>query len=193
LGCSREVLSIISCINRLQPVVTKNENRRQPAVYGLLQLQLKSRLETLHQIPIINIDKESGLCDNTRIIRTAELYRIAALLYLHRSLLDTPRLSDTVQALVNLSLGIAKSLEVCTSPWPIFLTACEATNDEQRIVLLQVLERMQRVRGIGNVDVMKDMIETIWKRGDLYDNKRNGADIDWRDLFDISRRVPSFI
>jgi hypothetical protein len=54
---------------------------------------------------------------------------------------------------------------------------------------------MQRVRRIGNVDVLQGVVAAMWKLMDL--RGLNGGDgderSDWRELFDISGRLPSFI
>lgn len=112
-------------------------------------------------------------------------------------------------------------LELCTSPWPVFVLACKyavdldhvddrdhgrprsyndpppapiSPNDAQLVYstgsnraveatestgskhtdlhegrrrVLRVVDRMQRKRRIGNIDMMREIIEGIWKHSDL--------------------------
>lgn len=164
-----------------------------PLFYANVPQQIETKLNELSQIPVIQMDENSGPCDLDRIKSTAEFYRIAALIYLHESLLQSQRTSNAMQNLVKRSLIVMKQLKVCTSPWPLFMTACAVVNDEQRLHVLQALDLMQRVRGIGNVDVMRDIIETLWKRRDMDPNGAAEANINWRTLFDTELRIPSFI
>jgi len=62
---------------------------------------------------------------------------------------------------------ILQQMTVCTSPWPLFVVAGEVTTDAQRIVILDVLERMDSLRNIGNVFVVRRLIEVYWKQLDL--------------------------
>jgi hypothetical protein len=137
---------------------------------------------------VIEEDNVSGALDCERICKTAELYRVAAEIYLLRTVLGLSPSSTEVQALVTSSLRIINDLGTCTSPWPVFVVACEVVIDEQRIEVLDAIDKMQKGRRIGNVEIMRGIIETLWKRRDLSD-----WDGDWRELFDTNGRIPSFI
>jgi hypothetical protein len=65
------------------------------------------------------------------------------------------------------SLDILQQMAVCTSPWPLFIVAGEVTTDTQRILILDILERMDSLRNIGNVFVVRRLIEAYWKQLDL--------------------------
>lgn len=93
------------------------------------------------------------------------------------------------------ALNVMEELKVCTSPWPMFMIACEVSSDEQRVRVLRALDVMQEVRRIGNVDVMRHIIETLWKKRDLNADGvgEEGREIGWRDVFDTAQRMPSFI
>lgn len=100
---------------------------------------------------------------------TAELYRLASLLYLQRVVPDpgdeVRRATYVRQAFV--ALG---EVPVATGPWPVFIVACEARTDKERIHILETLDQMDKVRNVGNVRVMRALLETIWKQRDLQDN-----------------------
>lgn len=108
-------------------------------------------------------DPDNG---RSQALLTAELYRIATLLYLYAVCTDV---TDNMERDYRLSqaLNILQQMAVCTSPWPLFIVAGEVTTDSQRIVILDVLERMDSLRHIGNVFVVRRLIEAYWKQLDL--------------------------
>lgn len=187
LGCSRELMNLIALITRLQSVTPL------PDGLTLLPCLIHTRLGNLVQIPLINPDAQSGQLDSKRILQTAELYRLASSIYLHTTLLPLSRSSSQLQSLVSRSLELLEMFPVCTSPWPLFVTALEVNNDTDRVRVLHVLEVMQRVRRIGNVDVLQKVVETFWNQMDLRDAGHHDERFDWRELFDMRGRLPSFI
>lgn len=137
-------------------------------------------------------DDTTGKIDEIKIENTAELYRLGALIYLH-SVLSIPSDSDIIKDLVSKALAIFGKNGICTSPWPLFITACEVVSDEQRIQILDVLDDMQSERRIGNLEIVRGIIETVWKQMDLAEGNCSSKRIDWRKLVDMRKRVPSFI
>ncbi|KAK6594839.1 C6 finger domain-containing protein [Botrytis cinerea] len=186
LGCSLEVLECISCINELSGL-TERQGEFQDFARGLVK-----QLENAHQISAIMEDDTTGKIDQMKIENTAELYRLGALIYLH-SILSVPSDSDIIQDLVSKALAILTRNGVCTSPWPLFIAACEVVSDEQRIQILDVLEDMQSERRIGNLEIVRGIIETVWKQMDLAEGNGASKRVDWRKLVDMRKRIPSFI
>ncbi|KAF7899967.1 hypothetical protein EAF00_004303 [Botryotinia globosa] len=186
LGCSLEVLECISCINELSGI-TERQGEYQDFARGLVK-----QLENAHQISAIMEDDTTGKIDQMKIENTAELYRLGALIYLH-SILSTPSDSDIIQDLVNKALEILTRNGICTSPWPLFIAACEVVSDEQRIQILDVLEDMQSERRIRNLEIVRGIIETVWKQMDLAEGNGASKRVDWRKLVDMRKRIPSFI
>jgi hypothetical protein len=138
----------------------------------LLETQLTNLTQTLPPL-----EKQNHL----RTLAIAELYRLAAILYLQRICPSTP--DDTPRRALYLkkAFELFGLLEVATSPWPVFVVACEsAPSDEDRMAILGVLDRMDEVRGIGNVRVMRGLVESFWKQFDL-GNVAEGAWASWWD------------
>ena len=52
---------------------------------------------------------------------------------------------------------------------------------------------MQRERRIGNVEIMRNIIEAVWKRADLNVESKVNKRVNWKDLVDTKRQFPSFI
>jgi hypothetical protein len=180
------LIAIITRLHKVSPL---------PLHLGPTVTILRTRLETLIQEPIIIPDHLSGPLSTARIIRTAELYRLAALVYLHTTIIPLPRSSPELQCIIQQSLSLMEEIGLCTSPWPLFVTALEVNIEKDRIRVLNILETMQRVRRIGNVDVLQRVVEAVWKRADLDSEKDTAREerVDWRHLFDMSQRMPSFI
>jgi hypothetical protein len=122
---------------------------------------------------------------------TAELYRLAGLLYLQRVV---PTAGDEVKRADYLqqAFGALRTVRVATSPWPIFAIACESRTEEERARILEVLERMDEVRNVGNVRVMRSIIETIWKQQDLWDSSDKSEAMQWWLCTECSVPAPWF-
>ena len=188
-----QVLECISCINQLTYIISQNPFGHLPPELASIPKSVQMQLETLLQIPGIVEDSTSGRVDEARIMDTAELYRIAALIYLHRSVIRSSSDSDVLKDLVARSLKIIADLGVCTSPWPIFMTACEVIGDDQRIKILDAVDKMQTERRIGNVQIIRNIIEAVWKQADLHPSQQGKTRVDWKSLLDMERQIPSFI
>jgi hypothetical protein len=107
--------------------------------------------------------------------------------------IGTPSDSLVMKDLVTRSLEILERLGVCTSPWPIFITACEVIGDEQRIKILDAVDKMQKERRIGNVEIMRSIFEAVWKQADLNPRQEGKTRVDWKSLVDTGKQIPSFI
>ncbi|KAF4419960.1 hypothetical protein FACUT_11401 [Fusarium acutatum] len=185
LGCSVEVLEIIDKINMMRLQSTHN-----CLSTSLLQrCDLATRLYNLRQL-LAPIECSDGLRSH-RILAIAELYRLATLLYLQRV---HPIAEDdfTRSVYVQQALGVLKSLDVATSPWPVFIIACEV-DEQDRVSILHTLDRMDSVRSIGNIKVLRDVIESVWKQQDLRSIGKAGQRVDWLQFVECDVPVPWFI
>lgn len=137
--------------------------------------------------------------ERSKVLLTAELYRIAALLYnqrIHAGYLDRCHEREFFLIQAFQTLG---RLPICTSPWPLFVIACEADSDDQRLVILRMLDHMDEARNIGNVFVLRDIILSFWKQQDLAaDCDGRGGHPSWLDSLNLlflhsNTAVPWFI
>lgn len=103
----------------------------------------------------------------SKVLLTAELYRIAALLYHQRIYADYFDRCREREVYLTHAFQILGRLPICTSPWPLFVIASEADSDDQRLVILRMLDRMDEARKIGNVFVLRGLIQSFWKQQDL--------------------------
>ncbi|KAF5599595.1 hypothetical protein FPANT_3287 [Fusarium pseudoanthophilum] len=185
LGCSIEVLEIIDEINMMR----LHSTRDCPSTSTLQRCDLAMKLHNLRQ-SLAPIECTESLRSH-RILAIAELYRVATLLYLQRV---HPIAEDdfTRSVYVHQALGVLKSLGVATSPWPVFIIACEV-DEQDRVSILHTLDLMDSVRSIGNIKVLRDVIESIWKQQDLRNIGKAGQRVDWLQFVECDVPVPWFI
>ncbi|CAI6098748.1 unnamed protein product [Clonostachys chloroleuca] len=100
------------------------------------------------------------------ILSTAELYRLAALLYLQR-VVPLEGDKDRRETYLERALAILSDAKRVSSPWPCFIIACKVKMEDQRSQILDILDTMETTRKIGNVHITRVIIETIWKQKDL--------------------------
>lgn len=185
MGCSLEVLDAIHRINFLRD-------------------NLPSRIYTTEfehlEYQLVNLNQHLGLrgpngqvqIQVSGILGTAEFYRIAALIYLKR-IIPGPDSASLRNLYVEQAFQILGSLPICTSPWPLFVLACEAQSDDQRIRILSTLDQMDQNRKIGNVFVIRKLIEAYWNRRDLQADIEAGLDLNWWDMAALNSNMPWFI
>jgi len=151
-----------------------------------------SRLASLQQRLHPRHEQRLSQLERVRTLATAELYRLATFLYLHRACsTETPQ--ETRSTCIQQALQILSDLDVCTSPWPLFAIACETENDEQRITIFRTLDRMDEERHIGNVFVLRHIIESFWKQQDLQADSGRTGGLKWWDTIDLNLTAPWFI
>ncbi|KAL5593360.1 hypothetical protein FOBRF1_012462 [Fusarium oxysporum] len=185
LGCSVEVLEIIDKINMMR----LHSAHDFLSTSTLRRCDLAMKLYNIRQL-LAPIESSDSLRAH-RILAIAELYRLATLLYLQRV---HPIAEDdfTRPVYVQQALGVLKSLGVATSPWPVFVIACEV-DEQDRVSILHTLDRMDSVRSIGNIKVLRDVIESIWKQQDLRSIGKAGQRVDWLQFVECDVPVPWFI
>ncbi|KAF5254860.1 hypothetical protein FANTH_356 [Fusarium anthophilum] len=185
LGCSVEVLEIVDEINMMR----LHSEHDCPSTSTLQRCDLAMKLYNLRQL-LAPIESSDSLRAH-RILAIAELYRLATLLYLQRV---HPIAEDdfTRPVYVQQALGVLRSLGVATSPWPVFVMACEV-DEPDRVSILHTLDRMENVRSIGNIKVLRDVIEGIWKQQDLRSIGKAGQRVDWLQFVECDVPVPWFI
>jgi hypothetical protein len=195
LGCSMEVMEIISYVNNLRAT-------QQDEDWGATPDARMRRAEELHEIErkitslTQHLDSHDASCltirEQTRVLATAELYRVAVFLYLQRAC-NNAEMEEHRRIYLQQAFSMLDSMETCTSPWPLFVIACESETDEQRIKILQTLDLMDKTRHIGNIFVLRTLIESFWKRLDLQADNGPSSGLKWWDVIDLKTAGPWFI
>ncbi|KAE8555933.1 hypothetical protein TMatcc_003232 [Talaromyces marneffei ATCC 18224] len=184
LGFSLELLDAIHRINFLRDNLPSR-------TYTTEFDDLESQLLRLNQYA--NIDKASQIQGQAaRILSTAEFYRIATLIYLLQVIPGSENATRR-SSYVDLGFRVLISLPICTSPWPLFVLACEAQSDKHRIEILHSLDQMDQNRKIGNVFVIRNIIETLWNQQDLQADVDNNSQFKWWQMAALNSNTPWFI
>ncbi|KAJ5291995.1 fungal-specific transcription factor domain-containing protein [Penicillium angulare] len=164
LGCSLEVLKAIHGLNQIRCKIMSGP----PDITEALILEGRLTSLTQNVSPVEGFESQTCTIEEHRkVIETAELYRLSALLYhqrIHADYLDRRRERE---AYLTQAFHIFNRLSICTSPWPLFVIACEADSDEQRLVIIRMLDHMDEARSIGNIFILREIIQSFWKQKDL--------------------------
>lgn len=194
------MLHLIGCVNRLRglqlPASPANEaGRGLASPRRLIEIlgQVEGRLLHLQQELLVQPGLTSGTIDHTRITLTAELYRIAAVLYFFQTVPVSFVRAMNPKDLVRSGLDILWEMKICSSPWPLFILACSITEDEDRIRMLDLMEASGSTRRIGNYGIIIGLVKAVWKRQDLITDEKAKRNVDWRDLVKEGGYMPSFI
>lgn len=180
-------MELVACINSMANAYP-NQNYT-----NLIRL----RLENLSQVIVIKEEYRTLGCpsniDQSRIRVTADFYHVAALIYFHHHVQHLASKHPTMKALVRSALSLISQMEICTSPWPLFVVACEVTDDSERLQILETFAGMEQHRRIGNIAITRMIVETVWKQHDLANDDLVRSNIDWRSIVDLKTLSPSFI
>ncbi|KAL6918506.1 hypothetical protein FSST1_010001 [Fusarium sambucinum] len=167
LGCSPGVFGVIHRINVLRAdILSQHNDIRVLAEAREERSTLEAILSSFDQRLSPDETNYSLHPSPAEALAKAELYRLAALLYLQR-VVPVDGDEDRRTVYLQQALSILTGLSVASSPWPCFIIACEVKLEEQRLQILEVLNKMDTVRKVGNMHVTRAIVETIWKQQDL--------------------------
>ena len=101
----------------------------------------------------------------------SDLHRIACLLYVNRAVHRVPDTDFRHKRLANEGILLLGEMKTCQHAWPLFIIACEATDDEQRLKILRVFEssRYDERRRSNHIHLTQQLVESVWKQQDLSD------------------------
>lgn len=181
-ACSGELLEIIFAITRRW----RGLQRGDPC--GKVEKKLwkedtEQRLRTLEQVPsssalramspVLEDEKKA----HSLAKRTAETYRLGAIILLQYFEDDFWQRSSTIKACVKSILDLmeviacpGESAKTC-SVWPFFIAACHVTADKDRMHVLQKFRYLMVEDWYGETTtVVQSVVEKTWKNHDLNDH-----------------------
>lgn len=117
-----------------------------------------------------------------RTVMISDLHRLACLLYVNRGIHHVSGHEFSHKRLVREGIMLLSEMGTCQNAWPLFIIACEAADDEQRLVILNVFKQSQedRRRRSSHIHFIQHMVEAVWNQIDL--NVEN--DVDYLTIFD---------
>lgn len=165
LGCSIEVMSIVSRLNETIP--TDDSMKPAPSHTEALR-HLEQRLRSLHHFMTPQGPTFSTTSNQSSILDTAELYRTAALIFLEIACWRRLRCAPEVEHLVEAGLTILQRLKVCAVVWPLFIISCEAETNEEGKIVLATFKASKKSRKAGYIPWAQRLTEAAWKQDDLF-------------------------
>jgi len=145
-----------------------------PNGHGPYNFTDMARMQQLKGALLKIVGEAGSFHDNSRMPLTKQqltsyLYTCAALIYFNRAVGEIPASSFEQRRLVREGILILHRLGSCGSAWPLFVLACEANDDDQRLQISDVLLRTQQESSprSNHVPLIRTMVEAIWNQNDL--------------------------
>ncbi|KAI0116373.1 fungal-specific transcription factor domain-containing protein [Nemania sp. FL0031] len=103
---------------------------------------------------------------NTQLV--SELFTLALLVYLGRATSDLlPELVDRTEQHIEKAFSIFPTLEYCDRQFPLFVLGCEARDEEQRVVFLDLVSRTQGRSQAAPLAQVEALVKASWAQSDL--------------------------
>jgi hypothetical protein len=191
MGCSLELMDIISRMS--DHVLSLNDPNFRTLDHLEILDDFERRLLNLEQVVVfVGVTESAG--DQERAAYTAELYRIASLIYLYRVARRMPSDSPAMTHLVEDAMSIFEKTGMSDSTWPLFVIGCEAKLDHHRAVMIDTFQATVESRQFANIHWIRQMVEAAWKQDDLNTTEQ---DIDgmvrYNSVMSASKVLPSFV
>ena len=110
-------------------------------------------------------DTMSGL--NTTWVATMELFKLAALIYLKRASRNFSGTYPQIDAMVERAYILLDDLETSNPAFSLLIIGCEARADEQRMRILEHIERAIKTSGLRSLHGLQNILQQIWVQDDL--------------------------
>ena len=189
-------MELMNIISTIQDVILERGSREAPRYQNETILQLKQRLQNLRQFLVPHGATVPMAGDKSKAFDTAELYRVAAMIFLERACRGISRSDPEIERLVGSGLKLLESLQGYAATWPLFIVACEAETDEHRNIALDSFEASAKARKAGNISWVQELVEAVWKQDDLSTYSSVPADtvqlLRYRSVISASGQLPNF-
>ncbi|KAK3315690.1 fungal-specific transcription factor domain-containing protein [Apodospora peruviana] len=154
------------------PAVHDRDNPRHlsPGHFQTVR-DLELRLDSIKQMPRVTTGDAAATQPEQQL---AELYRLAAYIYLLRMGLAMPATSPKVATLITSAFELLKQAGICERPLPLFIIALEARTDDERRLVIEVLGASVEHRPLGNMPLVRRMVLAAWVQQDLYAGEEGG-------------------
>ncbi|KAI1611957.1 fungal-specific transcription factor domain-containing protein [Exophiala viscosa] len=166
IGCPTDVLQLV--VHTCRRALVANHSETNHANAGI------ERMNMLEQ----NISMVIGNCGPIHIpsatqmdrnMMVADLHRLACLIYVNRTVHCVSGTEFRHRRLVREGILLLTKMVTCQNAWPLFIIACEAVDDAQRLAILDVFEqsRQDRRRRSSHIHLIQHMVEAVWNQHDL--------------------------
>ncbi|KAH8887295.1 hypothetical protein GQ53DRAFT_750082 [Thozetella sp. PMI_491] len=168
---SGHMLLLIRLLGELfDSVIPPSHPRYHSPVYREYILSIQKKFATLFEkrkasLEIQGLSEE--LCGNNVLYLSA----LAALIYHERVTTNFSGQSDRLNAWTRVGFTTLAKMEACKLPFPLLIFGLEATNDEQRILILDIIDRTARKTDSWNTRPVLRMLELAWSLDDLWNQE----------------------
>jgi hypothetical protein len=98
---------------------------------------------------------------------TIELFKLAGLIYLKRASRNFSGTSPQIDAMVERAYILLDDLETFNPAFPLLIIGCEARADEQRMRILEHIERAMKTSSLKSLHGLRNILQQIWVQDDL--------------------------
>lgn len=173
MGCAGTLFPLVGRVANLVRKVCRSM-KTSPALISQAN-DLKIALETWDAPTYID-PPEDPTAQVQHMLQTAEAYRWATLLHLHRSVPELPSLPSTElaeKALSYLATVPLASRTVVVHVYPLMVAGCEAVTSEDRQWIRERWRAMGLRMRIGVIDKSALVTEEVWRRKNAYEAQPN--------------------
>jgi len=189
LGCAMDLFPLIARMSKVANRLTEKVITQEEVVYIQKAIEVRDELLAWRPPEIEFLQESSDVnCSLEDVVRTAEVYRLTALLHLYRTFpplgRDIQNLAD--QILETLLVIPKESHSLCIHIWPLMAAGCEHTDPFKRQKVCQRFVDVRDKLMIANVDQAMDLLAEVWRRRDAGDRDAGWAKLakerDWHIL-----------
>jgi hypothetical protein len=158
------------------------------------QQRLETYMDLMSRVQKINQNLFSTNDANTSYaLDVAELYRLAALIYLLRCHEDIVDNSEDLSSYVASAFDVLSRLRVCERPFPLLITGCEAKTDKGRHIVLALISNTISETKVRSYNCVRAVTESFWNLEDLDDGDKTPYISKMTTVISCSDIFPSFI
>jgi hypothetical protein len=98
-----------------------------------------------------------------------EIYQMTTLIYLARASQSPWEPSTTeLDSVIDRAFAVPTRGHSCDHFFPLLILACEARTDEQRAMILDVIDRTEKTAYTRSMEDVKALVRSFWVQQDLY-------------------------
>ncbi|KAL2060008.1 hypothetical protein VTL71DRAFT_9830 [Oculimacula yallundae] len=173
IGCPIDVLQLVVQTCRLAIAPSAADFQDVNAAIENTKVWEQSISKEVGDYGPLHVQSSAPIDRNTMV---SDLHRLACMLYVNRTVHRVSGTEFQHKRLVREGILLLTEMRTCQHAWPLFIIACEAVDDEQRLGILDVFEqsRLDQRRRSSHVHFIQHLVEAVWNQHDL--NVENQVD-----------------
>ncbi|KAG8168375.1 hypothetical protein KVR01_001124 [Diaporthe batatas] len=108
-----------------------------------------------------------------KMMTIIELYRLAALVYIHRASSNLLNQESQAQRDIDEGFMLLSKMDACERQFPIFVLGCEARTDGQRKIIMDLILRTEKRVTSRSFNHVTALLHAVWAQDDLADVQIN--------------------